>query len=47
MQILEEKAKERGSVFVISHNSLRDWISNVLIVKKAAKWESTIEEVTA
>lgn len=44
MGILEEKAKERGSVFVISHRSLRDWISNMLLVVKTDKG-STIEEV--
>lgn len=34
MGVLEEKASERGSVFVISHNSLRDWISNVLTITR-------------
>jgi len=34
MAILEEKAKERGTVFVISHTPLRDWISNVITVIK-------------
>lgn len=34
MGILDEKAKERGSVFIISHSDLRDWCSNVLTVKK-------------
>lgn len=32
--ILEEKARERGSVFIISHNSLTDWISQVVMVTK-------------
>lgn len=32
--ILEEKARERGSVFVISHNELRDHIKQVLLVEK-------------
>jgi len=46
MQILEDKAKERGSVFVISHNSLRDWISNIVQVEmKGGK--TTVTEVTA
>jgi DNA repair exonuclease SbcCD ATPase subunit len=44
MGILEEKAMERGSVFVISHRSLRDWISNMLLVVKTDKG-STVEEV--
>jgi DNA repair exonuclease SbcCD ATPase subunit len=47
MQILEEKARERGSVFVISHNNLKDWISNTITVVKKAKWESTLEEASA
>jgi DNA repair exonuclease SbcCD ATPase subunit len=46
MGVLEEKAKERGSVFVISHRSLRDWISNVLLVQKT-KDGSIIKEVAA
>jgi DNA repair exonuclease SbcCD ATPase subunit len=29
--VLEEKARERGSVFVISHNELRDWISQTVV----------------
>lgn len=33
MTILDEKAKECGSVFVISHNSLRDWISQIVTVE--------------
>jgi DNA repair exonuclease SbcCD ATPase subunit len=35
MSILEEKARERGSVFIISHRSLRDWIREVVTIKKA------------
>jgi DNA repair exonuclease SbcCD ATPase subunit len=34
MGILERKARDRGSVLVISHNSLSDWIDNVITVKK-------------
>lgn len=34
MAVLEEKARERGSVLVISHNALRDWISNVIVMTK-------------
>lgn len=33
-QVLEEKARERGTVFVISHSDLRDWISQTLTVSK-------------
>lgn len=36
MTVLNEKAKERGTVLVISHNSLGDWIDNVITVTKEA-----------
>jgi len=34
MTVLNDKATERGTVMVISHNSLADWIDNVITVKK-------------
>ena len=34
MGLLEEKARERGTVLVISHRSLSDWIRDVAIVRK-------------
>lgn len=34
MTVLESKARERGTVLVISHNSLSDWIDNVITVTK-------------
>lgn len=34
MSVLDRKAKERGTVLVISHNSLSDWIDNVITVTK-------------
>ncbi|WEK49037.1 MAG: hypothetical protein P0Y66_14885 [Candidatus Kaistia colombiensis] len=34
MIILEQKARERGSVFVISHNELRDHIKQVHLIEK-------------
>lgn len=34
MTVLNEKAKERGTVLVISHNSLSDWIDEVITVTK-------------
>jgi DNA repair exonuclease SbcCD ATPase subunit len=43
MMILEEKARERGTVLLISHNSLRDWVSNIITVTKK-DGKSTIEE---
>ena len=47
MQILEEKARERGSVFVISHNELRDHIKQVLLVEKLPTKETRITEMAA
>ena len=37
MTLLDRKAKERGTVVVISHLSLRDWIDNVITVTKKDK----------
>ena len=34
MTVLNEKAKERGTVLVISHSNLRDWIDEVITVTK-------------
>lgn len=42
MGILERKARERGTVLVISHNELRDWVDNVATVTKKGGL-STIE----
>ena len=42
MGILDRKARERGTVLVISHNSLADWIDNVVTVTKK-DGTSTIE----
>ncbi len=36
MAILEEKARSKGTVLVISHNSLRDWVDDVTVVQKSA-----------
>jgi DNA repair exonuclease SbcCD ATPase subunit len=46
MMILEEKARERGTVLLISHNSLRDWVSQVMTVTKTGR-VSTIEETVS
>jgi DNA repair exonuclease SbcCD ATPase subunit len=35
MSILERKAREKGTVLVISHNELRDWIDEVTVVRKS------------
>lgn len=37
MVILERKARERGTVLVISHNSLTDWADQVTVVTKKDK----------
>lgn len=42
--ILEEKARERGSVFIISHNDLKDWVSQVLTVRKSGGATTIVEE---
>lgn len=46
MGILEKKAKERGTVLVISHNELADWIPNTITVRKVGKGRSTIDGAT-
>ena len=46
-QILEEKAKDRGSVMIISHNDLTDWISNIIQIEKASGGGTTIREIAA
>ena len=40
MAILDEKAKERGTVLTISHNSLSDWIRQTVTVKKEKGYSS-------
>jgi DNA repair exonuclease SbcCD ATPase subunit len=47
MVILDEKAKERGTVMVISHNSLKDEIKQVLTVERTATGETKISETAA
>lgn len=43
MTILERKARERGTVIVISHSDLKDWCDNVTTVRKIAQWQSVVE----
>jgi len=45
MSVLEEKATERGTIMVISHASLRDWISNIVTMKKVGTVSTMIESV--
>jgi DNA repair exonuclease SbcCD ATPase subunit len=35
MTVLEKRARERGTVLVVSHGDLRDWIDQVVVVTKA------------
>lgn len=42
--ILEEKARECGSVFIISHNELRDHVDQVLTIQKLADGTTNILE---
>jgi DNA repair exonuclease SbcCD ATPase subunit len=42
MSILERKARERGTVLIISHNELKDWCDVTLNVVKKGKGDSTI-----
>lgn len=44
MTVLENKARVRGTVLVVSHNSLSDWISDTIVVTKNASGGSTIAE---
>jgi DNA repair exonuclease SbcCD ATPase subunit len=46
MTVLEEKAKERGSVFLISHSNIRDFVRNLLTIKKTSAG-TVILETTA
>jgi DNA repair exonuclease SbcCD ATPase subunit len=34
MGVLDKKAKERGTVMVISHHAIRDWVDQIITVKK-------------
>ncbi|MBP2498393.1 DNA repair exonuclease SbcCD ATPase subunit [Methylobacterium sp. PvP062] len=45
--ILQEKARERGTVFIISHSDLKDWVPQVMKVTKTGRGTSTIEEIFA
>lgn len=37
MSVLDTKAKEKSTILVISHNELRDWIPNFVIVRRKDK----------
>ena len=47
MIILDEKAKQHGTVMVISHNSLKDEIKQVLTVERTASGDTKILETAA
>ena len=46
MTILEDKARERGTVLVISHNELRDFIRQILTVEKLPNKTTRVVEGT-
>lgn len=46
MTILEEKASEKGSVFIISHNELTDYIKNILKIEKDTTGDTKVTEIT-
>lgn len=46
VQVLEEKARERGSVFIISHSDISDWVAQIITVVKEGG-TSRIEETIA
>lgn len=46
MGVLNEKALERGSVFIISHSDLKEWVSNhITVIKEGGK--SRVKEMAA
>ncbi|WP_210241344.1 hypothetical protein [Mesorhizobium sp. B1-1-1] len=45
--ILEEKARERGSVFVISHNEMRDHVKQVMLIEKMPNKTTKVTEMAA
>lgn len=47
MVILDEKSRERGTVMVISHNSLKEEIRQVMTVERTATGETKITETVA
>lgn len=44
MTILEQKGKNFGTALVISHNSLRDWIDNIITVQKKNGLSEVVDE---
>lgn len=44
--VLEEKARERGTVVVISHNDLKDWVSQILTVRNTGGIAEVKEEIS-
>ena len=46
MSVLERKARERGTVLVISHNELRDYIDQVIVVHKKGGQSSVSGDTT-
>lgn len=45
--ILEDKARERGSVFIISHNEIRDYVKQVVLIEKMPDMTTQVTEIAA
>lgn len=44
MEVLQQKAAERGTVMVISHNDLKEWISQTMTIERLPNDETRITE---
>ena len=45
MTVLERKAREKGTVIIVSHNSLSDWCSNIITVTKSGGLSTVSGEI--
>lgn len=46
MAILEEKAKEKGSIFIISHSDLKSWVGQTITVRKTDGCSTIVESMS-
>lgn len=47
MEVFNEKARERGTLLVVSHNDLKEWISRIITVERTASGQTKISETVA
>jgi len=47
MGVLNEKAKERGTVLLISHNDMNDWITQSVTIRKSEGFSTMVDELGA